>query len=134
MKLNLLYELLSRTTKVSDFGGTHDGPRADVHLEGEVKGRVSGKFHGIDYGLSRTTGASGVVVVHVHETITTDDGLISVMRRGYAIPDGDNGYRIRASCLFQTGSKKFEFLNTTLGLAEGHADAEKVELSVFEVL
>ena len=133
MKLRLLYRLKSNTTEVSQFGDTHDGPRADVYLEGEVKGRVNGKFHGVDYGLSRGLKNPGTVVLHVHETIVTDDGPISVMRRGYAVPEGAS-FHVKATCLFQTASRKFDFLNGTIGVAEGYADGKGVQLSVFEVV
>jgi hypothetical protein len=128
-----LYRLNASVSGVSDFGRTADGSRADVFLEGTVRGRINGKFKGIDYGLSRATGEGGAVVIHVHETIETNGGLVSVIRRGYAIPDGER-YKVRAFCLFQTAIKKLNFLNTVLGLAEGYADAKSVRLSVFEML
>jgi len=134
--LDLLYQLNSKVTRVSNFGETADGPRADVYLEGEVKGKVSGRFQGVDYGLSRVSGNSGnsgMVVIHVHETIDTADGHVSVLRRGYAIPS-DGGFKVKSVCLFQTSSPKLEFLNSTIGLAEGYADDKKVELTVFEVV
>lgn len=134
MKLRPLYDVRSKTVRVSQFGDTPDGPRADYYLEGKVKGRVKGSFHGVDYGLSRVSKKkAGPVVLHVHETIETEDGLISVMRRGYAIPDGDR-YHIRSTCLFQTSIKALEYLNSTVAVAEGYAGSEGVNFAVFEVV
>jgi len=133
MRRSLLYELDAKISKSIDFGGAADGSRSDVYLEGEVQGRITGKFRGVDYGLARGSAKGGAVVIHVHETIATKIGLISVLRRGYAVPAGRR-YRVRAFCLFQTGSEELKFLNSTVAFAEGFADSKTVRLSVYELL
>ncbi|MGA2664915.1 MAG: hypothetical protein ABSF83_08230 [Nitrososphaerales archaeon] len=130
MKLRLLYRVTARPTGVSRFGDTPYGSRSDYHLEGEVVGRVSGRFRAVDYGLAAPKGVHPVSL-HVHETIETDDGLVSVMRRGYVVPEEGRG-RVKATCTFQTSSKNLGFLNTTVALAEGYADEKRgLRLSVF---
>jgi len=129
VKLRLLYRVTARPIGVSRFGETPYGSRSDYHLEGEAVGRVSGRFRAVDYGLTAPRGAHPVSL-HVHETIETDDGLISVMRQGYVVP-GEGRGRVKATCTFQTASKKLGFLNTTVALAEGYANEKGLRLSVF---
>jgi len=132
MHLEELYELRAKIIRSSDFGAMANGSRMDFHMEGEVKGRINGKWSGIDYGRIRKT-MGNAVILHVHETIETDRGIVSVLRRGYAIPQRDGKYKVRAFCVFETGSKELEFLNTVVAAVEGTAGDGELNLKVYEI-
>ncbi len=133
MELELLYELEAKITKSVEIGGGFGAGRTDFHLEGRVAGKISGSYEGIDYGSMIRTDAGEAVYVHVHETIRTDGGVISALRRGYAIPSKEGGYEVRAFVLFQTGIPALRFLNWTLGFAEGRAGPDGLRLKIYAV-
>jgi hypothetical protein len=93
MNFELLYELEAKITKSVEIGGGFGAGRTDFHLEGRVQGKVNGSYEGIDYGSMIRTDAGEAVYVHVHETIRTGGGIVSALRRGYAIPSKEGGIR-----------------------------------------
>ncbi len=133
MNLEALYEVTARIVRTSEIGDSGHEKRSDFYLEGEVKGRISGKISGVDYGSARRLPGGDVVVIHVHETITTDKGLISVLRRGYAISRADGSYEVRAFCLYRTGIKELDFLNTAVAAVEGTARDGALNLKVYQI-
>jgi hypothetical protein len=133
MNFELLYELEAKITKSVEIGGGFGAGRTDFHLEGRVQGKVNGSYEGIDYGSMIRTDAGEAVYVHVHETIRTGGGIVSALRRGYAIPSKEGGYDVRAFVLFQTGIPELRFLNWTLGYAEGRAGPEGLRLRIYAV-
>lgn len=132
MELVKLYEVRAKVVRQLELGSTGDATRIDFYLEGEVKGRINGRYTGVDYGsVMKSLGET--VVVHVHETIETDKGSISSLRRGYAVPQKDGSYKVSAFCVFHTGIKELDFLNKTLGAVEGTAGGGELRLTVYEV-
>ena len=115
----LLYEVTANW-KVAEIGQTPLGSRNDFYLDGKTSGEISGKYMGVDYGL---VGNDGVVAVHVHETIRTDDGeIISSFRQGYAVPNPQGMYDIKGFVTFAAGSKKYAWLNNTVGVVEAEGN------------
>lgn len=111
-----LYEL-DANWKIVQFGAAPLGERNDFHYEGEIKGKVNGQLRGVDYGIMDH---DCNVSQHVHETIETTDGnFISVFRQGKAIPTNDGSYRIWGFATFETGSKNYKWLNSTVVAIEG---------------
>lgn len=132
MDLDLLYELEAKIIRTVEVGGGTTGGRTDFYLQGKVSGKVNGSYEGVDYGTNIKTDRGDAVYVHVHETIKTERGVISALRRGYAIPNGQ-AYSVRAFVVFQTGIPEFKFLNWTLGFAEGVAGPEGLRLKIYAV-
>ncbi|MEM0445411.1 MAG: DUF3237 family protein [Nitrososphaerota archaeon] len=132
MNLELLYELEAKIVRTVDVGGGAMGGRTDYHMQGKVSGKINGSYEGVDYGSTVKTDLGDAVYVHVHETIKTDKGVISALRRGYAVP-GEQGYTVRAFVLFQTGIQELRYLNWTLGLAEGVAGPDGLKLKIYAV-
>ena len=97
----LIYEYTARFTQVTDYGvaladvmsGTlpppAEGVRCDVTFEGAVAGpKLRGTVRGTDYGHLRADGRAGL---HIHGTITTDDGKnISLAADGVASIDPES--------------------------------------------
>lgn len=128
---DLLYELEANWTIVS-YGDTPLGNRSDFHLTGKVSGKLSGKFTGVDYGVG---GTNQSISVHVHERIVTDDGgEISIFRQGFASPNPKGTYDVKCFATFSTGSKKYEWLNTTVAALEGEgsSNAPNLKLKAYE--
>lgn len=134
MDLELLYELEAKIVRTVDIGGGATGGRTDYHMQGQVKGKINGSYEGVDYGSTVKTDQGDAVYVHVHETITTDKGVIAAMRRGYAVPSKQGqGYDVRASVLFQTKIPELRHLNWTVGFAEGVAGPDGLKLKIYAI-
>lgn len=132
LQLELLYELEAKIVRAVEIGKTNIVGRTDFHMIGVVRGKINGKYEGIDYGLIVQTDEGDAVYVHVHETITTDNGVIAGVRRGYAIPV-DNQYKVRTFTLHQTSIREFRYLNWTLCIGEGFAGPDGLKLKIYAV-
>jgi hypothetical protein len=68
--------------------------------------------------------------------IDTDDGADILLRMaGYSVRRADeDGRDITASCRFTTADSAYAWLNTVIGLVEGHIDADGhgIRMSVYE--
>ena len=131
MNFKQLYRIDAKVTKTVDIGGNTN--RADYYLEGHVEGAIWGSYEGVDYGSLFKTPDGDAVYVHVHETIKTEKGVITGLRRGYALPSKNGGYRVRAFVFFQTSIPEYMYLNWTMGFAEGTADPEGLKLTIYSV-
>ena len=99
-----------------------EGLRFDVPFAGEIKGdKLSGKIEGIDYVLLR---GDGIVILHIHAVITTDDGeRIAFFGEGVATPQQDSPIvELRESVCLQTASPTFAWLNKVHIWATGPLD------------
>ena len=122
---DILYEL-EANWRIISYGDTPLGPRNDFELEGTVKGKINGKFSGVDYGIGTQNNA---IAVHVHERVVTDDGEnISMFRQGFAVPNSKGTYDIKCFVMFSTGSKKYAWLNTTVAVLEGEGSSNQPNL------
>ena len=131
MNFTPLYRIEAKITRTDEIGGNTN--RANYYLEGRVEGEISGSYEGIDYGSLFKTPNGDAVYVHVHETIKTGAGVISGLRRGYAIPLKTGGYKVRAFVFFQTNITQHAYLNWTVGFAEGTAGPDGLKLTVYKV-
>jgi len=132
LNLDPLFELEAQVYRTVEIGGAASLKRTDFHLKGKVAGKINGTYEGVDYGSVFKTKEGEVVYVHVHETITTDKGVIAGVRRGYAVSTG-NGYKVRAFVFYNTSIPEFEYLNWTLCYAEGTAGPDGLKLKISAV-
>jgi hypothetical protein len=130
----LLYEATFQTTEVIDFGldmqsvmsgqapMPPEGLRLDFHFSGEIRGeKLGGKLQGVDYVLMR---ADGLVQLHVHAIVTTDDGeRIAYAGEGLGIiPPGATVGQLREHARLHTASAKYGWLNHVQLYLTGEAD------------
>lgn len=132
MELEPLFELEAQIVRTVEVGKTPNVGRTDFHMRGKVSGKINGSYEGIDYGSMFKTDEGDAVYVHVHETISTDKGVIAGVRRGYAVPSG-SGYKVRAFIFFQTAIPEYRYLNWTVCVAEGTATSEGLKLKIYAV-
>lgn len=137
----LLYEEKPTTTEVVEYGtkfselmaGKPPGPegaRFDFHfVVDDMKGKLTGKAKGI---LSMTVRADGISLVEIHETFTTNDGEnILIKGFGFSLPGSEPGAQIfKGAYNFSTSSKKYAWLNSTIGVGEGGGNPLKGDVSV----
>jgi hypothetical protein len=113
------------------------------YFEGE---RLKGKFltSGSDWQVVRDDGAW---MINVRTVMETDDGhLIGLTYQGIrhgpkevleAIGRGEQvsplAYYMRVACFFETGSKKYDWLNRVVSIAHGHRLATGAIYNTFEI-
>jgi hypothetical protein len=137
-----IYKIDADVTGVTDYGVTMEailsgkekvplqGTRFDFAFEGNSKGRLAGKIHGVDYSLMR---ADGRTDVDVRSTFETDDGhRIAAHVGGVASPRAnepivDSVEHVRLT----TASSKYDWVNkrqvwalATVNLATGKVHVE----------
>jgi hypothetical protein len=130
----LIYEYTARFTQVTDYGvaladvmsGTlpppAEGVRCDVTFEGPVAGpKLRGTVRGTDYGHLRADGRAGL---HIHGTITTDDGKnISLAADGVASTDPESpAGQLRENVTLTTSEPGYTWLNTIQIWATGSVE------------
>jgi hypothetical protein len=124
--LNELYELNVQLQPSIDFGITPEGKREDIPWTGEVRGKINGKYEGVDYLLTRN---DGVRVMHVHGVITVNgDTKISIELTGYVKDTSNERLSLIGALSFWTGSKEFEWLNSVQGIEEGYIDLQSMKI------
>lgn len=115
-------------------GGVFKGPQ----LEGIV---LPG---GADYQL---IGYDGVTKLVAHYTIQTNDGVpIYVINKGYrhgpkeiieklakGIEVPDDSYYFKTTPVFETGNKKYDFLNKMIFVGKGIRKPNQVEIAVYQL-
>jgi hypothetical protein len=105
----------------SAVGGAFHGPR----LTGEIVAQ------GGDWAILR---GDGTVTLDVRITLRTADGaLILVSATGRALRDG-GAWQIRAALLFETGDRRYLWLNAAQGLGRGRKAGDTLALQVYELL
>lgn len=128
MRGELLFEEKLKFLSVVDIGAVPEGRRVNLPFTGEINGpSINGKIEGTNYVLLRP---DGVAVLHVHAVVTTAGGdPVSVEVRGMstAIPDGRQA--VKGTVTYQTGSKEFAWLNSTLGIVDGFTDLRTMEMN-----
>ena len=69
-------------------------------------------------------------VLHVHGLVTATGGdLISIEVRGLSTTSPDGHQVIKGTITYQTGSKEYAWLNSTLGIVDGITDLGKMEMN-----
>jgi hypothetical protein len=138
---DLLYEERPRVTEVVEYGsrfsdlmeGNPPGPegaRFDFHfVVDEFKGRLVGKGKGI---VSLTIRPDGIGIAEIHETFTTKDGEnILIKGSGISMPGSEAGQmKGKFTYNFSTSSKKYAWLNSTIGVGEGGGNPLKGDVVV----
>ncbi|MBO8162858.1 MAG: DUF3237 family protein [Brevibacillus sp.] len=83
----MLYTIQGRFVKIDQIGPVPQGERTNFHYMADCEGeQVKGTLRGIDYALTK----DGVVHIHIHELLTTDQGeKITIERTGHSVPGPD---------------------------------------------
>jgi hypothetical protein len=111
-----------------------EGAFFDIAFEGTLTGeKLSGTIKGIDYLQVR---ADGRFMLHLHATITTDDGEnIAVSEEAILMPPSDDSGigQLRLNLSFGTASSKYGWLNRRLAWGIGPIDlaAGTAEVKVY---
>lgn len=112
LQIKTLYQMRGRFIKIEKFGTFHEGERINYHYLGDIEGEsVKGICRGINYEIKQ----NHQVTIHIHESITTDQGeKILLERVGISEPCDDlNRVMIRAGqILARTNSKKLGWINS----------------------
>jgi Protein of unknown function (DUF3237) len=138
----LLYTLTLNITGVKAYGGSFsalmarevalpvDGARFDVAFQGAATGpKLNGAVEGIDY---VRVGANGRFELHIHETITTEDGQnisahgdgVAFRRSGGVIAD------VRVNMTLFTSSTGYAWVNDLRVTGIGTIDLAKQVIQV----
>ena len=138
----LLYEVTFKITGLTEYGVSFDeliagkvapppeGARFDVAFEGTANGpKLKGTAVGVDYIRVRADGRFGL---HIHESITTDDGQnidaqgdgVALLRTGSSIAD------LRINMTLFTSSKSYTWVNTLQVWGIGTVDLAKQIIQV----
>ena len=112
-------------TKVIYFGETPLGKRSDVYFKGDVRGKLSGKMHGVDYILERS---DGIVELNVRAVLVTEDNAnISIQISGYMENEALKDTQIK----MVTGHEKYRWLMSKIIIGKGKAADNKLELDYY---
>ena len=138
----LLYTVNLKITGIKEYGVSFaalmagevalpvEGARFDVPFEGTAAGpKVNGVAEGIDY---VRVGADGRFELHIHETITTEDGQnISAHGDGVAIPRPEGGIAdVRVDMTLFASSKEYTWVNELPVRGIGTIDLAKQVIQV----
>jgi hypothetical protein len=108
-----------------------EGARFDIAFAGSLEGsKLNGSITGVDFLEVR---ADGRFLLHIHATITTDDGeRIALYEDGLLIPsaDGTGIAQLRLNMQFTTSSPKYAWVNQLQVWGRGSVDMAKGEVSV----
>jgi len=128
MQLEILFEEKLKFLSVVNIGAVPEGMRLNMPFSGEIDGpSISGKVEGTNYVLLRP---DGVAVLHAHAVVTTVGGdLVSVEIRGLSTTTVDGRQAVKGSVTYQTGSKEFAWLNSTVGIVDGFTDLRTMEMN-----
>lgn len=150
IEMRHLFTLTADVPTIVDLGATPNGARRIANVTGgRFKGeRLSGAIQsapGGDWLLARPDGAT---ILDVRITLETDDGeLIYMSYRGVRhgppevmarLAKGEavdpKSYYFRTTPVFETGSKKYDWLNRIVSVATGRREASGPVYEVYEVL
>ena len=138
----LVYEYTPQVTEIVEYGASAaamfaresspptEGARFDLHLEGRVTGpRLNGTLKGIDYLNCR---ADGRAELHIHATITTDDGKrIALSAGGVATGEGGSSvFQLREYAVLTTNHKDLAWVNAVQIWASGEVDVSTGQVRV----
>lgn len=134
----LLYEYTVKLTHTTEYGVAFaslaagapppEGARFDVAFEGPSIGpRLKGTVTGVDYFRVRADGRSEL---HIHATITTDDGHnIALFADGVAVArEGSPLSDLRENATLHSGSEAYRWVNRLQVWAVGTLDLAKQEV------
>lgn len=106
------------------------GARIDITVAGMLEGpRLRGRMRGVDYVAVR---ADGRFDLHLHATITTDDGAtIALFADGIAFPSRNESgvVEMRQNVRLSTASPDYAWVNRLQVWLTGHADMRVGRLS-----
>jgi len=149
LRLQALFKADIELAPAQELGAGPLGRRRIIAITGGrfVGERLSGRVlpGGADWQVIR---ADGVTELDARYTLETGDGtLIYVRNRGFRygpaevlkrLAAGENidpaQYYMRTTPLFETGDKRYAWLNGMVCVASGARRPEAVELEVFEIL
>jgi len=149
LRLQALFKADIELAPAQELGAGPLGRRRIIAITGGrfVGERLSGRVlpGGADWQVIR---ADGVTELDARYTLETGDGtLIYVRNRGFRygpaevlkrLAAGENidpaQYYMRTTPLFETGDKRYAWLNRMVCVASGARRPEAVELEVFEIL
>jgi hypothetical protein len=139
---DLLYEYTVKLTGMTEYGVSFqalmagavapppEGARFDVPFEGTSTGpRLKGTIVGVDHLRVR---ADGRFDLHIHASITTDDGeMISLHADGVALPQpGSAVAGLRENVTLFTSSKAYSWVNGLQVWATGTVDLAQQVVSL----
>lgn len=147
--LRHLCDIVADLGSPMELGDGRGGRRRIIPIVGgEVTGeRISGRI--LDLGADwQTVFADGSAELDTRYSMETDDGaLIDIRNFGYrhgpadvlaALGRGEEvdpkHYYMRTHPRFETGAKRYRWLNTLICVGTGAREAARVRVSVFEVL
>lgn len=150
IEMRHLFTFTADVPRIVDLGGTPNGVRRIANVTGGAfKGeRLRGTIQpapGGDWLLLRPDGAT---ILDVRVTLETDDGdLIYMTYRGIRHGPADvmarlakgeavdpKSYYFRTTPVFETASKKYDWLNRIVSVASGRREASGPIYEVYEVL
>ena len=137
----LIYEVVAPFTDITDYGidvqailsGAQapppEGAQIDFAFQGTFCGaRLAGTVAGVDYALAR---ADGRVDLHIHATLTVQDGArIAFFADGVALPGPDGIWQLRENCRFLTSFAAHRWLNTIQAWGIGTVDLGRGEVRI----
>jgi len=136
----LLYEVTAEFVGVTEFGIAMEdflsgaaapppqGIRIDVAFQGTMAGRLNGTISGTDYIRVR---ADGRTELHIHGTLSTDDGAnISFFIGGVGIPHEDGHLELREHVSMSTAHAEYEWVNQLAVWAVGRVNPATGEIRV----
>jgi hypothetical protein len=137
----LIYEIVAPFTSITDYGvdvqailaGTQappaEGAQIDFAFNGTFRGdRLRGSVTGVDYAHAR---ADGRVDLHIHATLTADDGSrIAFFADGVAMPGPDGVWQLRENCRFLTSFPAYRWLNGIQAWGIGVVDLGRGEVRI----
>jgi len=145
-----LFTLTADVPKIDDLGQTPNGTRRIATVTGGTfKGeRLSGKIRAAPGGDWLQLRADGATILDVRCTLETDDGeLIYMTYRGVRhgppevmarLAKGEavdpKSYYFRTTPVFETASRKYDWLNRIVSVATGRREASGPIYEVYEVL
>jgi hypothetical protein len=137
----LIYEVVAPFTSITDYGvdvqailsGAQappaEGAQIDFAFQGTFRGdRLSGVVTGVDYANAR---ADGRVDLHIHATLTTEDGArIAFFADGVAMPGPNGVWQLRENCRFLTSFPAYRWLNGLQAWGIGTVDLGRGEVRI----
>ena len=138
---DLIYEVVAPFTSITDYGANvqailsgaeappAEGAQIDFAFQGTFRGaRLSGSVTGIDYAHAR---ADGRVDLHIHASLTTEDGArIAFFADGVAMPGPNGVWQLRENCRFLTSFADYRWLNGIQAWGIGTVDLGRGEVRI----
>jgi hypothetical protein len=138
---DLIYEVVAPFGSITDYGANvqeilsgaeappAEGAQIDFAFQGTFRGaRLSGSITGVDYAHAR---ADGRVDLHIHASLTTDDGArIALFADGVAMPGPNGVWQLRENGRFHTSFADYRWLNGIQAWGIGAVDLGRGEVRI----